>query len=82
MTHGANHSDRVTVLEFLAGEGRTNVEKTCVTIAEYEYRPYIKQIINRWSTTMFIIVLQELLVYHQLDAKDIIYFFLFIGDDY
>jgi ankyrin repeat protein len=81
-THGANHFDRVFVSEFFIGQGRNDVEKTCVTIANHQYRPYIKQIINRWSTTMFIIVLQELLVYHHLDTRDIIYFFFFIGDDY
>ena len=82
LTFGANHFDRAIVSQLVQWEGRIDFEKTCVAIADYEYRPYIKQIINRWSTTMFILVLQELLVYHQLDAKDIIYFFLFIGDDY
>lgn len=70
LSNGANTTTRTIKRTFVPEVGMINVNMTCITIASDEYRPYIKQTIERWPVTMFILVCQHLHIYQYLDAED------------
>lgn len=73
LNYGANPFIKIIKEEYSYAEAKMiDVEKTCVTIAKEEYRPYIRELICRRSIfTMNILILQDLFVYHHLDCDTI-----------